>query len=85
MKPVTVTPSSDWPISARIMLTDAYLQNPIEVKVRSHPNADHLVCEDDRGVVYYARTDRVAGFVNIDFVKPTLSASALDEFADILG
>lgn len=80
MKPsqIPVTPSSDWPVGAKITLLDAYLQNPIDVRVKRHPNTDHLVCEDERGIVYYARTDRVVGFVG-NVPDP------IDDFADILG
>ena len=53
MKMPTVTPSADWPIGRRVVLLDAYLRNPIEVKVTKHPNPDHLITEDDRGVVHY--------------------------------
>ncbi len=79
MKPIPVTPSSDWPVGAKLTLLDAWLRNPITVKVTRHPNADHLVCEDERGVVHYARTDRVEGFA------ADHEESHLDDFADILG
>lgn len=78
MRKIDVTPSTDWPVGRKVVLLNAYLQNPIEVKVTRHPNADHLVCEDERGVVYYARTDRVEGFIR----EP---APRFDDFADILG
>lgn len=77
MKPIPVTPATDWPVGRKIVLLDAHLQNPITVKVTRHANADHLITEDERGVVYFARTDRVTGFCDDD--TPT------DDFADILG
>jgi hypothetical protein len=78
MKPISVTPSSNWPVSRRIVLLDAWMRNPIEVKITKHPNGDHLLCEDERGVVHYARTDRVTGFADD-------AAEMTDDFADILG
>lgn len=75
---IDVTPSSNWPVGRRIVLLDAYMRNPIEVKITKHPNGDHLLCEDERGVVYYARTDRATGFVENSSID-------LDDFADILG
>ncbi len=83
MKMPTVTPSPDWPIGRRVVLLDAYLRNPIEVKVTKHANADHLITEDDRGVVYYARTDRITGFAD-DYVIEREDVELID-FADILG
>ncbi len=80
MKAIPVTPSADWPVGAKITLLDAYLQNPIDVRVKRHPNADHLVCEDERGIVHYARTDRVVGLVDESVIEP-----AVDDFAEILG
>jgi hypothetical protein len=74
-----ITPAADWPLGNRIVLLDAYMRNPIEVKVIRHPNADHLVGEDERGVVYYARTDRVVGSV------PGNDDSGFYDFSDILG
>lgn len=78
MRRIEITPSVNWPVGRKISLLDAYMQNPITVKITRHPNADHLVCEDERGVVHYARTDRVEGFVN----EPT---NPIDDFSDILG
>ncbi|QXV73577.1 hypothetical protein [Rhizobium phage RHph_X2_30] len=76
-----VTPATNWPLKSRIILLDAWMKNPIGVKVIKHPNADHLVAEDERGIVYYARTDRVVGF------DPYFSGltNIYDDFADILG
>lgn len=78
MRRTEITPSVTWPVGRKIILLDAYMQNPITVKIVRHPNADHLVCEDERGVVHYARTDRVEGFV----IEPV---DSIDDFSDILG
>lgn len=78
MRKIEITPAANWPIGSKIVLLDAWLQNPIHVRVTRHPNAEHLVCEDERGVVHYARTDRVEGFIG----EP---AAPADDFADILG
>jgi hypothetical protein len=71
-----VTPAANWPIGRRIVLLDAWLNNPREVKVTRHWNAEHIGAEDDRGIVYYAKTDRIEGFT-----KPPVDP----DFADILG
>lgn len=76
-----VTPSTNWPLHSRIILLDAWMKNPIAVKVIKHPNDEHLVAEDDRGIVYYARTDRVVG-PDPNFSQLT---NISDDFADILG
>lgn len=78
MRKIEVTPSANWPIGRKIVLLDAYHQNPIQVRITRHPNVDHLACEDERGVVHYARTDRVEGFIG-DAPEPA------DDFEDILG
>jgi len=78
MRKIEATPAANWPVGRKIVLLDAYLQNPVTVKITRHPNADHLICEDERGVVYYARTDRVEGFV-------TEPVDSIDDFSDILG
>lgn len=78
MRKIEATPAANWPVGRKIVLLDAYLQNPVTVKIMRHPNADHLICEDERGVVYYARTDRVEGFV-------TELVDSIDDFSDILG
>ncbi|MNE51757.1 hypothetical protein D3C80_1464000 [compost metagenome] len=75
-----ITPASDWPITSQISLLDPYYRNPVNVKVVKHANADHIIAEDARGIVYFARTDRIASepvqhFVDIEF----------DDFSDILG
>jgi hypothetical protein len=46
-------------IASKIILLDAWMKNPIEVKVTKHPNADHILAEDARGVVYYAHHARI--------------------------
>ncbi|WP_425962690.1 hypothetical protein [Rhizobium nepotum] len=74
-----VTPSSNWSIGRRIILLDAYMRNPIDVKVTRHPNADHVIVEDDRGVVYFARTDRITGY------STSGKTREVEDFADILG
>lgn len=79
MRRIEITPSSSWPIGRRIILLDAYMRNPIDAKVTRHPNADHVIVEDDRGVVYFARTDRITGFSTVDRQRK------VDDFADILG
>ena len=74
-----LTPATDWPIGSKIVLLDAYMRNPIEVKVVAHWNAEHIGGEDARGIAYYAKTDRIVGFAANG--KPV---SALDEFDDVL-
>ncbi len=76
-----VTPASNWPIKSRVILLDAWMRNPVRVKITRHPNVDHIVAEDLTGIVYYARTDRIEG-------KDPDSMEVVDlfpEFSDILG
>lgn len=84
-----VTPVTDWPVGHKIVLLDAWLQCPREVKVTRHWNADHIGAEDDKGVVYYAKTDRIEGFVlQVDSDFDDIfgaAAKPADDFADILG
>lgn len=59
---MTAAPIAAWPVGRKIILVDAWMRNPIEVKVTGHPNAENLIAEDSRGVVYYAHHGRVKGF-----------------------
>ena len=72
-----ITPASQWPIKRRIILLDAWMRNPIEVRVTKHWNDTHIGAEDDRGIVYFSRTDRIIGFASAP-------ASVFDEFDDLL-
>jgi hypothetical protein len=60
---VAVASLAQWPVGTRVELLDAWFRNPIEVKVTKHPNAEHIISEDDRGVVYYAHYKRITRIV----------------------
>ena len=70
-----ITPAADWLLKSRVVLLDAYMRNPIEVRITKHANENHVITEDDRGIVYFARTDRIVGFCR----------QPVDEYEDLLG
>ena len=76
-----ITPAVKWPIGSRIVLLDAWMKNPIEVRVTRHPNTDCVLTEDNRGIVYFARTDRISGFAE----GKSGVTDRLSEYDDILG
>ena len=74
-------PAKDFPVGWNITLLDAYMRNPIDVRVTRHPNADNIVAEDPRGVVYYAGTGRIVGEAR----QPTHEKRTVSVELDLLG
>lgn len=99
-KPVTTSPTSSadrpvdaWPVGSRVVLLDAWMKNPVEVKIFRHWNADHIGADDDKGLRYYAHVGRIERgiFTELDLdefediLGPSIGKPPADDFMDILG
>lgn len=62
-------------VGSKLILLDAWMRNPIEVKVTKHPNASNILAEDARGVVYFAHHSRI---------EKVLSSKPRRDFDDLL-
>jgi hypothetical protein len=86
-KPMTNSPTSlgerpveAWPVGSVVILLDAWMRNPVEVKIIRHWNADHIGAECGHGLRYYAHVGRI----ELSISRPAAPRS-IDEFDDILG
>ncbi len=77
MKEKSLHTASDYPVGSSVTLLDAWMRNPRKVRITKHPDYDpySIICEDERGVVYTAKTSRIVD-------EPT---KGLDEIDDLLG
>lgn len=86
-QPTLPTSSASYPIGSRVILVDAWMRHPIEVKITKHWNAEHIGAEDANGIVYYAHTSRIRQRIveTTDFDDILGDAPKPDDFDDILG
>lgn len=75
-------PVKAYPVGRRAILLDAWMRNPVEVKITAHANSSHFISEDARGVVYFAHVGRVTRLIS---EEPAASHPEWEEFSDILG
>lgn len=77
-------PSTDFPIGWSITLVDAYMRDPRSVRVTKHPNPNHILAEDERGIVYYAHTGRIVGVAQAPVYDRKTPAVEFDLLGDPL-
>jgi len=86
-------PVDAWPVGNRVVLLDAWMRNPVEVKIIRHWNADHVGADDVTGLRYYAHVGRIERRISKelelddfdDILGPSAATTPEDEFMDILG
>lgn len=84
-QPTLQTSLANWPVGSRIILVDAWMRNPIEVKITRHWNAEHIGAEDSAGIVYYAHIGRIKSRVADEFDDIFQLKQTVDDFADVFG